>query len=419
MIKFKFTKNLFIILLSLAVICAIFILYEPDKKEGGLSKNSYVNISADVKDFESRHFVSFDDLKYYFQELARKKRADYAFEVLKVASVPPDTDMHLLAHAVGDVLYKQEGLNGIKICTNDFRNACSHSIVVGLFYDRGDGAFPEIAQACRQAPGGKGAYTMCFHGLGHGILAALGYDLEKAIDFCKKTGTSEYGHNESSQCVGGTIMEIVGGGDHDRELWSKQRTKYLTSDNPLYPCNADFMPAPARYLCYSYLTPNFFDAVGGNRGHPTSDDFKKSFKLCNKLPIQDKSNRNACYGGFGKEFIGLVQSRDIRRDSVASITDEQLDQIYRWCQLADNKEGVAACILQGLSSLYWGGENDPQPSFRFCGLIDDQYFQQSCYRQLVSSAFYYSKEPDYLKSFCQKLPDSYRGDCLARTANIK
>ena len=118
--------------------------------------------------------------------------------MLKRASVPSGTDMHLLGHVVGDILYAQEGLKGIKTCTHDFRNACSHTIVVGLFSEQGEVALPKIAETCYQAPGGSGAYTMCFHGLGHGVLAYTGYDLTKAAQLCQKTGTTGYNYRESA-----------------------------------------------------------------------------------------------------------------------------------------------------------------------------------------------------------------------------
>ena len=69
---------------------------------------------------------SFSELSEYFSVLAKDKGGAHAFEVLRQASVAPGTDMHLLGHVVGDTLYTQEGLEGIRVCTHDFRNACSH-----------------------------------------------------------------------------------------------------------------------------------------------------------------------------------------------------------------------------------------------------------------------------------------------------
>lgn len=363
----------------------------------------------------SGRVLSFEELKGYFQEVSQRKGARYAFEVLRVALVPPNTDMHLLGHVVGDELYKQEGLKGITACTNDFRNACSHSIVVGLFFDRGEQALPDIAQVCRQAPGGSGAYTMCFHGLGHGILAYSGYDMEKANNLCRKTGTPEGRNREAIECTGGTVMEIIGGGFHDRHLWEEQRKKFLNKDKPLSLCQNNFILDDARFMCYVYLTPYLFEAVGADLGTPTAENFQEAFKYCDKLTASEGFNRDACFGGFGKEFIGLVQGRDIRKESLENISDEQLSQVYEWCKLAPIKEGSAACIVHAVNSLYWGGENNRSVSIRFCNVMTNElYFQKSCFINLISVVASYIQDPEYRRSFCNELPLEIEEDCKVR-----
>lgn len=353
---------------------------------------------------------NFDDLKTYFTNLANQKGAKVAFEVLKVAPVPPNTDMHLLGHVVGDVLYKQQGAEGIQICTEDFRNACSHSIVVGLFTDKGESALNEIEEACKKAPGGPGAYTMCYHGLGHGILAYEGYELPKTIELCQKTATAERGGQEYPECVSGAVMEIISGGGHDRQIWARERPKYLKADNPLYICSADFMPEEARGRCYDYLTPYLWEAVGADLGNPTEADFEKSFKLCEE--VDEENYRNICFGGFGKEFVGLAQSRDIRR--VDQMGDEKLKKIVDWCNIAGNKQGANACLMSALSSIYWGGENDYSASIRFCQAISDSENQQACFLNLIGQASYYMKNPKDRESFCKELPPKFTDECKRR-----
>lgn len=389
--------------IPLLIILNIF-LFSLWLKGGLLSENPTSTTTANLSN------LSFDDLKKYFTNLANKKGAKYAFDQLKTTQVAPNTDMHLLGHAVGDILYKQEGLNGIKICTEDFRDACSHSIVVGLFSDKGEGALSEISDACKNAPGGKGAYTMCFHGLGHGILAYKNYDLPKAVEICKKTGTSEYGNQELSQCISGTIMEIISGGGHDRDTWGKQRKKYLFANDPFYSCAAEFMPNEAKQLCYTYITPYLWEAVGANIGSPSNEDFEKSFALCNQVP--DKTYRNICFGGFGKEFVGLASSRDIRR--VDQMNDDQLKEVYQWCQLAKDDLGISACLEQALSSLYWGGENNRQASIRFCNVMTDSGLKADCFTNLIIQVGSYIDDPGYKKAFCEELPNEFQSQCRSK-----
>ncbi|TSC85983.1 MAG: Uncharacterized protein G01um10147_1050 [Microgenomates group bacterium Gr01-1014_7] len=353
---------------------------------------------------------SFDELKAYFTDLSEKKGAKVAFEVLKEANLPPNTDLHLLGHVVGDALYKQQGANGIQICTEDFRNACSHSIVVGLFTDKGEDALDEIKEACKKSPGGLGAYIMCYHGLGHGILAFEGYDFPKTIELCQKTSTTEHQNSEYPECVSGAVMEIISGGGHDKKLWAKLRPNYLKLDNPFYICSPEFMPNEGRSRCYDYITPFLWEAVGGDINNPNETDFQKSFKLCNQ--ISETNYRNICFRGFGKEFVGLAQSKDIRK--VDQMDNSRLKKIVNWCSLAEEKEGVRECLDHALNSIFWGGENDYHASIRFCNAVDDPDNKNACFLSLIGQVSYYIKDSKYRQSFCNGLPEEFKAECKKR-----
>lgn len=365
-----------------------------------------VNKSASENQKDLKN-LSFDELKIYFTRLSEKKGAKQAFEVLKKAAVAPNIDMHLLGHIVGDVLYKQQGAKGIQICTQDFRNACSHSIVVGLFTDKGEQALDEIKKACKDAPGGIGAYIMCYHGLGHGILAFEGYDFEKTIDLCKKTATEEYDSREYPECVSGAVMEIISGGGHDKNLWAQKRAQYLKSSDPLHICSKEFMPEEARGRCYDYLTPFLWEAVGADINNPAESDSQKSFKLCNQVDEEDY--RQICFGGFGKEFVGLAQSKDIRR--VDQIKSVKLKKIIDWCDLAEEKAGTDRCLASALSSIFWGGENGYKASIRFCSMISRPENFQACFLNLIGQVEYYIKDVKTKKSFCNDIPVQFAEEC--------
>ena len=353
--------------------------------------------------------LGYDELAAFFRETAKKKGPSYAFHLMSVAPIPPNIDMHLVAHEVGTVLYQQQGASGIRTCTEDFRNACSHSIVVGLFRDKGEEALSSIAAACREAPGGNGAYTMCFHGLGHGILAYTGYDLERTISICKKTGTSAYNFREHPECTGGAIMEIIGG-VHDASLREKQAKKYLSKENPLSPCSRGFMDDTARPLCYLYLTPHLFTSAGADLGNPTSENFKKAFTFCAKITSSDV-DRNACYAGFGKEYIGIVRSRDARMSTLKDIDDSKLKLIYEWCTLAGNASGTRACLLSAQNSLYWGGEHGEDLPLSFCAVFADESYRNECFSNLIGAVHFYKSDPRMQTEACKKFPSNYQAQC--------
>ncbi len=362
---------------------------------------------AELGNIENKQ-LSFDELSTFFKKLSKDKGAEYAFNALRVAKLPSDTDLHLLGHVVGDELYKQKGLEGIAVCTNDFRNACSHSIVVGLLLEKGESALPTITQACRQAPGGPGAYTMCYHGLGHGILAYVGYNVDYAIALCGKTGTQ----GEAPQCIGGAMMEIISGGGHNRELWTKERLVYLKKDNPLSVCQQKNMPPDGRIFCLIYITPYLWEAAGADMGYPSEKDFAASFKFCDALPADDVAGRDVCFGGFGKEFTTLANERDIR--NVDKMDEAHMRQVYYWCNLAGGRNSIASCVASAMNSLYWGGENKPEGAIRFCGVISNEYQQRSCFMNLITSVQTYRSDAIYRQEFCKALSIVYQKECAAR-----
>jgi hypothetical protein len=380
----------------------------------GAVGNSAILSDADfpeLKEFALGKDADFKTLSGYFRELAERKGGEYAYQILLRAPLPPNVDLHLLGHEVGDVLYKQKGADGIRTCTQDFRNACSHSIVVGLFTDKGEEALPIIAESCRNAPGGSGAYTMCFHGLGHGVLAFHGYDMAKAAAVCKKTGTEKFRNREYIECVGGTVMEIIGGGFHDRDLFLVQSKKDLDRPDPLALCKESFIPDAARSQCYVYLTPHLFIAAGTNLGSPDPKVFGKAFSFCGALPESDVANRGACYGGFGKEFVVLAQDRDVRR--IDQMSEERMGKVHAWCALANDVKGVVDCTMSALGSIYWGGESDRSASIRFCSTAPEDLRHQ-CFGSLIGQVNFYIKDPSYRRDFCREIPEAERTECRTR-----
>ncbi len=355
---------------------------------------------------------SFKEISDYFLNVAAQKGGAYAYDVLRKAELPPNTDMHLLGHVIGNELYAQQGVEGMRVCTQDFRNACSHAIVVGLFGDEGEVALSRIVTACREAPGGSGAYNMCFHGLGHGVFAAYGYDIAKTVELCKKTGSRTGADTpEATECIGGMVMELMGGGDHDRERWAVKRQEYVRAEQPLLPCSGPLIPKEATYICYVYLTPHLFQAAGASLGSPKPEEFKKAFTYCDVLPADDLRNRDACFGGFGKEFVVLARDRDIRQSALASITDAQLQTVSEWCDLAPHAQASAACVVHAMNSLYWGAENPVDLPLRFCKTLADVYLSGSCFTALFSAVQRYAQDAPSAARVCAEAPVVLQDRC--------
>jgi hypothetical protein len=374
----------------------------PSKQTGVMSEAAFKEDLERLEEVEQ----GFAPIREFFVDLADEKGGVYAFEILKRAVLPPNTDLHLMGHAVGDELYKQEGLPGMQFCTHDFRNACSHSIVVGALLAEGMSVFDKVNDICKNAPGGPGAYTMCFHGFGHGVLAYTEYEVPDAVKLCQKIGTDEYSHEEAHQCIGGMIMEMHQG-IHDPEVWMKKKDKYLTPSDPLRMCQEEYMPEEAKVLCYSYITPFIFDAAGAEGGNPRPEIYPQSFAFCDE--VENDVHRESCYAGLGKEFIVLAQDRDIRR--IEDTPTSKLELAASWCMLAEREEAEKACLIEILDSLFWGGENDPEVSIRYCALLQDGSIENACFDHLFQIATYYVRDLKAKEAICEASPEEHKGRC--------
>ena len=348
------------------------------------------------------------DVTNFFAELSRTKGAPYAYNLLKIADIKPGVDIHLLAHVIGDELYIQEKLDGIKHCTHHFQNACSHTIVIGHMLEFGEAGTDDLYDVCSQAPGGKGAYTQCFHGLGHGVLAFYDYQMEPAVKLCKQFGTDERNHREYIECVGGMTMEMMLG-VHNLDLWNEVKGDYLSEIDPLSPCNMSFMPLDARPMCYVYLTPRLFEFQGNIISKTDKSLYKTIIDQCDGIPLSEEKSRNSCFGGFGKEFIAVVKDKDIRSYDTATV--EEFAQVYEWCSLIDDRKYVAACMETALASLYWGGENSQSIPVRFCKGVSDQEHQDQCFDSLTNAVSYYRDDGEYRQEYCGEIPLKYYSQC--------
>jgi hypothetical protein len=348
----------------------------------------------------------FGEFKPRFIALADEKGAEYAFEILKRANLPEGIDLHLLAHSVGDILYEQEGIGGMAICTDDFRNACSHSIVIGALLEHGEDILPQVHEACSRAPGATNAYDMCFHGFGHGVFTYFDDDLKKAFAYCEKTGTPEHDHREYIACAGGAIMELMGDGGHNPQDLEEARARYLTG--PLEPCMSNVEPEALKRICLVYLTPWLWESAGLTRSDPAESSFAPAFAYCDTIPASKKMLRNACFGGFGKEFTVLAADRDLR--TVDSLNDTQLRQIGTWCNEARASDGIRACVAVAVDSLLWGGANDPQIAFNFCAILSGDA-ADTCLKRLGRDIQQFFTDTIRREKLCLQLPEKYQPAC--------
>jgi hypothetical protein len=213
-------KGIYALVGAVIIIAASFGLYEGFEREHARY--------PEIAEIQSGSLKTYDDYKEYFVSLAKRKTAVYAFDVLKYADIPSNVDTHRIGHNIGYVQYEQKGLKGIYDCTTDFRNACEHAIVVQALILSGPQALIDVAKVCSEGPGGITAYVHCFHGVGHGLMAYLGYDFKEAEEEEEEeTGdVGEHGgHQRSMVASGSSALSRAASSGTSMPSWWRRRER--------------------------------------------------------------------------------------------------------------------------------------------------------------------------------------------------
>jgi len=207
-------------------------------------------------------------------------------------------------------------------------------------------------------------------------------------------------------------MEIIGGGGHDRSNWEKRREEYLHPEEPFGLCSSNIVPDKYKPMCYIYMTPFAYEALGADMAYPAPEIYEQTFALCEKIPIDRVEERKACFGGLGKEFIGVAIGRNFAPE--AEPKKEHLQLMYDWCLLAEPSDGRTYCVNSVADSLYWGGERPFETTLLYCSLIDEPNLSDSCYREAINNVGFYVDDPVYRESFCTALPADQSEECRTR-----
>lgn len=143
---------------------------------------------------------------------------------------------HDLAHFVGTLVYKSQGIEGLSLCDPTFAFGCYHGFTEAAFAN-GLEPLQRIAQSCSSLGAiGSGHWASCIHGIGHGI--ATFYD---AVELQQSLAACDSLAEGATYCHDGVFMEFS----------FSAPPSFYQAQNPLYPC--------------SELKPSYQPACGRNQ----------------------------------------------------------------------------------------------------------------------------------------------------------
>ncbi len=144
------------------------------------------------------------DVSYWSDRIAASGGESAYQELAQATKAYSDDERHFAEHVFGEALYAHLGLSGLSLCDAEFSSGCYHSGFAKAIVEFGiEEGVKRAAALCAQKTNPT-ARTTCEHGIGHGLLAYIGYeerDIALALEACDAIPQTE------PWCHGGVFME--------------------------------------------------------------------------------------------------------------------------------------------------------------------------------------------------------------------
>lgn len=237
------------------------------------------------------------------------------------------SNCHQIAHIIGraagkkyaDVTKAYE--DGDDFCSSGYYHGVLEAALTITDKDTILGKLNDICSGVKAEGIYKLKHYNCVHGLGHGLMQLHDNELFLSLNSCDTV----IDNWERQSCLGGVFMENV-----MNEFNPGHETKYLKSDDLLYPCNAvdDYYKEP----CYLIQTAHMLKATGQN--------FAKTFELCGSVATPYDAT---CYQSLGRDASGNTVS--------------DLDATVNSCNLGSTTRARENCYIGAVKDFVWHYNN--------------------------------------------------------------
>lgn len=198
-------------------------------------------------------------------------------------------DCHQEAHNIGRMGYQIYKEKAFGECNASCHSGCYHGAMEKFLNEQGTEKLAEnIDRICKSFPTSFSVFE-CLHGVGHGVLAYVDYDLPESLKECQKLSDT-FGRDS---CYGGVFMENILTGQGLGASEKYHNTKWVNKTDPQYPCNAIDKDASVQHQCYLMQTSWMLTTNNYN--------FDKVAAECLKTP---DSFISVCFKSFGRDAAG-------------------------------------------------------------------------------------------------------------------
>lgn len=260
------------------------------------------------------------------------------------------TDCHSLAHVIGREAYKKYGSitkayeAGNDFCASGYYHGVLESVVAAKGKTYILSHINDICQPLAQKKPYGLAHYNCVHGLGHGLMETENDQLFTALSDCDLLN----GQWQQQSCYSGVFMQNILG-----DTSPDDKTNYLKSDDPLYPCTA--VAAKYKSMCYFLQTDHALVVEKA--------DFAKVFSLCASL--DDPKYQTMCYQSLGRD--------------ASSYAAYDISKTYQNCTQTSSPTAQKYCVVGATNDFAYHFQSIPKAE-GLCRAITQEEVRTACFQ---------------------------------------
>ncbi len=244
-------------------------------------------------------------------------KAAYASLAKEIEGMAPEVQ-HTSAHAFGAALFAVEDNAGLSVCDARFSYGCFHEFMGNSIASHGLSVVNELNEGCIRVL--VKSPLSCQHGIGHGILASLGYDEESLITSLGECAKLPYS-DRIGGCYGGVFMEY----NMQTMLGKQGHLRSADSEEGLYkPC----VGLESKYHASCVFWQPQWWHIAVLHAESSEESFAQLGTYCRGM-THTKELRRECFQGIGNitnpaTDFDVVRSRELC-DATSS---DHLERLY-------------------------------------------------------------------------------------------
>ncbi len=293
-------------------------------------------------------------------------------------------DCHTEAHRLGRAAYALHGEKAFAEGNSACHSGFYHGAMEVLLQARGTQDLQgTVKDICHSFPTNFGTFE-CLHGIGHGLLATLDYDLPATLALCRTLD----GDFAISSCYGGAFMENIVTGLGIGAAAS-HTTPWL-SDDPLFPCDAlDQGDGAIQRECYQMQTSWMYHLYPG-----------EDLRVAGECAKASSLGIDFCYVSYGRDAAGMTL-----RDPKG---------IAEKCALVADERFRERCLAGGLGVIvdFWGDRLRDQAT-ALCRLLTGTE-KDACYDTLFGRLPDLYPDRSVIREVCANVEEPYREKCISK-----